>query len=182
MARTINATAVNWSEHWPRIKEMLDQGYSAPQVSSATGIKTTSINSYCSRIGYKIQKLNKDKIRFDNHDRNLMVLLRLLGCSLSEVAEKFETSYHEASRLTSQRYKIAKLRLSGVTVLTIASRFNLTEDYILSITTYVLREFYNAQEKECTNSKALQPCNLLPAHQANAMAKSNGSQRGVPLQ
>lgn len=132
------APYIKWESEWAGIKKLLDSGHSAPAVEKITGIKATSINAYCSRIGYKISRLNKDKIKNDEHDINLMLVLRHEGFTHQQIADKFDCSYGEVSRLTGKRYKLLKLLLLGKSAQAIADSYGMDVSDVHNATSAVL--------------------------------------------
>lgn len=104
--------SVDWDESGQCVRDML-KTLSIPHVSKATGVSADAIRGYCARNGIKVKRHNLHLRKLDDHDIELMVLLRLDGMTLAEVAEKFDVKYQTASMKTCELHKLLKLRLKG---------------------------------------------------------------------
>lgn len=131
---------IDWETHWPKIKEMLDDGYNCPAIEKVVGIRAMTINAYCSRIGHKVKRHNRDKAKFTWHEIDLMVALRFHGLRNGEIAEKFDCTYHDVSRLTAKKFRMAKMRLNGVTIEEIAWEYGLTPNEVLKATSNIMQQ------------------------------------------
>lgn len=124
---------IDWQSKGPEVERLL-KNHSAPQVSKLTGIKATSINNYCGKKGIKIRKHNNHKVKNSHHDINLMILLRVDGMSVEEVAEKFDTTVSTVYCCTGKAHKLLKRRLDGMSIKTISVFYNIPEGEIKTIT------------------------------------------------
>lgn len=150
------APFIKWSAVWPQVKALLEDGYSAPEVEKETGIKASSINGYCSRIQYKIKRTNKDKAKYTPHEIDLMVVLRLIGLKHQEIADKFDCTYHDVSRLTAKKFRMAKLREHGHSVDEIATKFNADPLDVLKATSNIM-EILEDEKRQMSAQRVLPP-------------------------
>lgn len=125
--------SINWGEKGPQVEKLI-QSLNCTDIAKITGINSTAIRAYCFRNGLGIKRKNLHQIKLSEHDKELMVLLRIAGMPLSEVAEKFDVKYRTASIKTAKVYRLLKLRVDGFSLGQISKKTGVSISQVKKLT------------------------------------------------